>query len=49
MIQLFEKGAYLLNGKELIKEDAECPKVLASKLGKEVDQEAEHNLSARRP
>lgn len=38
MIQLYEKGAYLLNGTELIAENEETQAVLAARLGKEVDK-----------
>ena len=31
MIELFNTGAYLLNGTELVKDDADAQKVLASK------------------
>lgn len=38
MISLFEKGAYLLNGTELLEENTETDALLASKLGKKVDK-----------
>ncbi len=40
MIKLFEKGAYLINGTELVEENAEIEALLASKLGsKKVSKE----------
>ena len=39
MIRLFEKGAYLLNGTELIEENTETGALLASKLGNNVSKE----------
>ena len=33
MINLFEHGAYLLNGKELVEDNADAAAILSSKLG----------------
>ena len=33
MIKLYEKGAYLLNGTEIVEENSEAEKVLGAKLG----------------
>ena len=33
MINLFEHGAYLLNGKELVEDNADAAAILLSKLG----------------
>lgn len=41
MIQLYEKGAYLLNGTELIAENEETQAVLAARLGGKVVDKAE--------
>ena len=41
MIQLFEKGAYLLNGTELIAENEETQAVLATRLGGQAVDKAE--------
>ena len=38
MIKLSEKGAYLINGTEVVEENAETAAVLESKLGKSVDK-----------
>lgn len=38
MVQLLEKGAYLLNGKELIPEDEQVQAALKAKIGKVVDR-----------
>lgn len=48
MIKLFEKGAYLLNGTELIEENADTAAILASKLGDAVisKEEAAKNTIA---
>lgn len=40
MITLFEKGAYLLNGTELIEENNETQAILNSKLSRPIDKEA---------
>ncbi|ROR22119.1 aconitate hydratase [Mobilisporobacter senegalensis] len=48
MIKLFENGAYLLNGTEIIEENADTAAILASKLGNEVisKEEAAKNTMA---
>ena len=38
MIQLFEKGAYLLNGTELIAENTETEKQLEARFGQKIDK-----------
>lgn len=39
MINLYESGAYLINGTELIKDDAEAGKAIQAKLGREITRE----------
>ncbi|MEG1992936.1 MAG: hydratase [Acetivibrio sp.] len=39
MIKLFEKGAYLINGTEIIEENRDTHEILKSKFGKNVDKE----------
>ena len=39
MIKLYDKGAYLLNGVELVEDTAEAKAILAAKTGKEIDRE----------
>ncbi len=39
MIKLYDKGAYLLNGTELIEDSAEVGAILAAKTGKEIAKE----------
>lgn len=39
MINLYESGAYLINGTELIKDDAEAGKAIQTKLGREITRE----------
>ena len=47
MVKLFEKGAYLLNGTELVEETNDVSRVLSSKLGKSVSkEEAKKNTMA---
>ena len=43
MIELFNTGAYLLNGTELVKDDADAQKVLASKNINVTKEEAAKN------
>ncbi len=46
-MKLFEKGAYVLNGREIIEENAECEAALAAKLGETPDKaEAAKNSMA---
>ncbi len=40
MINLFKNGAYLLNGRELVEDNAEASAVLSAKLGQVPDKEA---------
>ena len=46
MIELFNTGAYLLNGTELVKDDADAQKVLASKNINVTKEEAAKNTMA---
>ena len=46
MIELFNTGAYLLNGTELVKDDADAQKVLASKNINVTKEEAAKNTIA---
>ena len=46
MIELFNTGAYLLNGTEIVKDDADAQKVLASKNINVTKEEAAKNTIA---